>query len=90
VSLLWCVPVVAAAVAAALVALHARPLEDAARELHESVARLGELRWRFARLRVAGRETDARVALFRERHPLDQPFEGPDGPSGPAGPEAGT
>lgn len=67
-SLVWCVPVVVAAVAAGLVAGHARPLEDAGRELAESVARLGELRWRLAQLRVSARETDVRVATFRERH----------------------
>lgn len=72
-TLLWCVPVVAAAVAAGLVAAHARPLEDAGRELAASVARLGELRWRLARLRVSGRETEARVAAFRDRHPVDEP-----------------
>jgi hypothetical protein len=91
VSLVWCVPVVASAVAAALVALHARPLEDAGRELTESVARLSELRWRFAQLRVAARETDARVVTFRERRraadaqagdPADD-GAGHDGPDGP-------
>jgi hypothetical protein len=80
VSLVWCVPVVAAAVAAGLVAAHARPLEDAGRELQASVARLGELRWRFAQLRVSARETDARVAAFRERHPLDHPPDEPPEP----------
>jgi hypothetical protein len=73
VSLLWCIPVVAAAVAAGLVAAHARPMEDAGRELAESVARLGELRWRLAQLRVSARETDARVATFRGRHGADTP-----------------
>lgn len=76
-SLLWCIPVVAAAVAAGLVAAHARPLEDAGRELAESVARLGELRWRLAQLRVSARETDARVATFRGRHRADNPDDQP-------------
>ena len=79
-SLLWCVPVVAAAVAAGLVAGFARPLEDAGRELADAVARLTELRWRFAQLRVTGRETDARVAAFRERHaPGPGPDDAPEG-----------
>lgn len=72
-SLLWCIPVMAAAIAAGLVAAHARPMEDAGRELAESVARLGELRWRLAQLRVTARETDARVATFRRRHRADTP-----------------
>ncbi len=79
-SLVWCVPVVAAAVAAGLVAGFARPLEDAGRELADAVARLTELRWRFAQLRVTGREADARVTTFRERHAL-----GPGSDDGPEG-----
>ncbi len=80
VSLLWCVPVVAAAVAAGLVAGFARPLEDAGRELADAVARLTELRWRFAQLRVTGRETDARVsALPRTARPRRRPDDEPEG-----------
>ena len=75
-SLVWCVPVVAAAVAGALLALSARSLEDAGRGLAQEVARLGELRWQFAALRSSARETDRRVAAFRERHPVAPDDEG--------------
>jgi len=71
VSLVWCVPVVAAAVAGGVLALSARALEDAARSLAHEVTRLGELRWQFAALRSSARETDRRVAAFRDRHPVE-------------------
>ena len=74
-SLVWCVPVVAAAAACGLLALSARSLEDAGRELSHEVTRLGELRWQFAALRSSARETDRRVAAFRERHPMG-PIDG--------------
>jgi hypothetical protein len=79
VSLVWSVPVVAAAVAAGLVLSRVRALEDAVFGLWREVARLSELRRPLAGLRQATRETDALAAAFRARHAPD-----PDGPD-PAG-----
>jgi hypothetical protein len=69
------VPVVAVAVGFGLLALSARALEDAGRELSHEVARLGELRWSLASLRSSARDTDRRVEAFRARHAT-----APDGP----------
>jgi hypothetical protein len=68
VSLVWSVPVVAAAVAAGMVLASTRPLAIAAGQLAREVARLGELRAGLAALRDAARDTDGRVAAFRSRH----------------------
>ncbi|HZA75611.1 MAG TPA: hypothetical protein VE623_04390 [Acidimicrobiales bacterium] len=67
-SLLWTVPVVAAAVATGLVAARARALEDATVDLAHEVRRLRELRPRLAAVRSALCETENRTADFRRRH----------------------
>jgi hypothetical protein len=71
VSLVWSVPVVAAAVAAGLVLARVRALEEAAFGLWREVARLSEVRRPLAGLREATRETDALAAAFRARHAPD-------------------
>jgi uncharacterized protein involved in exopolysaccharide biosynthesis len=76
VGLVWTIPVVAAAIAAGVVAARARALEDAGRQLAREVARLSELRWSLAALRASVRETDARVAAFRERHAVPPDGDG--------------
>ncbi|HLM64381.1 MAG TPA: hypothetical protein VK306_08800 [Acidimicrobiales bacterium] len=78
-SIVWAVPVIAAAVAAGLVAAHARRLEDAATALTREVGRLSELRWSLAALRSAAQETDARVAGFRARHAVSPVEDADDG-----------
>jgi len=67
-SLLWTVPVVAAAVATGLVAARARALEDATVALAHEARRLRELRPRLAAVRSALRETEDRAADFHRRH----------------------
>jgi hypothetical protein len=79
VSIVWAVPVVAAAVAAGLVAAHARRLEDAGTALAREVGRLSELRAGLAALRSAAQETDARVATFRARHAVTPVEASPGG-----------
>jgi uncharacterized protein involved in exopolysaccharide biosynthesis len=69
-NMLWTVPVVAAAVTTALVALWARAVEDAAIELARELRRLSELRPRLADVRRAVDDTRAQAADFRTRHPL--------------------
>ncbi|HEY8526134.1 MAG TPA: hypothetical protein VIL48_14280 [Acidimicrobiales bacterium] len=71
-SLVWCVPVVAAAVAAGLVLARVRALEEAAFGLRAEVALLATtLRRPLRRLREGAVEIDATVAEFRARHTLD-------------------
>ena len=77
-SLLWAVPVVAAAAATLLVAARARTIEDAARGLAAEVAALRALRPPLAGVRRATADTDARVAAFGAAHR-------PDDGSGDAG-----
>ncbi len=69
-SLLWTVPVVAAALATGLVAARARALEEAAVDLAIEVRRLKELRPRLAAVRAGLRETRERAAELTRRHPL--------------------
>ncbi len=69
-NLVWAVPVVAAAVATALVALRARTVEDATVELAREVRRLSQLRPRLADVRRAVDDTDLLAAEFRARHPV--------------------
>ena len=71
VSLVWSVPVVAAALAAGLVLARVRALEDAAFGLWREVARLSELHRPLRGLREATRETDDLAAAFRARHAAD-------------------
>jgi uncharacterized protein involved in exopolysaccharide biosynthesis len=73
VSLVWSVPVVAAAIAAGLVLARVRALEEAAAALRREVALLAALRPPLRRLREAADETDAAVAAFRAHHPTDGP-----------------
>jgi uncharacterized protein involved in exopolysaccharide biosynthesis len=89
VGLVWTVPVVAAAVAAGLVAARARALEEAGRQLALEVARLGELRWSLAALRASVRETDARVAAFRDRHAVAVAEDDDEAEAAGAGPDDG-
>lgn len=67
-TLLWAVPVVAAAVATVLVAARARAIEDEAVALAREVSRLRDVRSPLAALRSATHETDGVVAAFRQRH----------------------
>jgi hypothetical protein len=78
VSLVWAVPVVAAAVATVLVAACARTVGDAARGLADEVGALSAVSAPLARLRREAATSDALVAAFRDRHPLDDS-------AGPAG-----
>jgi hypothetical protein len=71
-SLVWSVPVVAAAVGAALVLSRVRALEEAAFALRREVALLASLRRPLRRLREATDETDVVVAAFRARHQMHQ------------------
>jgi hypothetical protein len=89
VGLVWTVPVVAAAVGAGLVAARARALEEAGRQLALEVARLGELRWSLAALRTSVRETDARVAAFRDRHAVAVTEDDDEAEAAGAGPDDG-
>jgi hypothetical protein len=70
VSLLWTVPVVAAALAAGLVAARARALEDATVDLAVEIRLLRDLRPRLAGVRVAVRDIRERAAELSRRHPL--------------------
>jgi hypothetical protein len=70
VSLLWTVPVVAAALATGLVAARARELEDATVDLAIEIRRLRELRPQFAGMRAGLRDTAVRAAELSRRHPL--------------------
>jgi hypothetical protein len=70
VSLLWTVPVVAAALAAGMVGARARALEDATVDLAVEIGRLRDLRPRLAGVRAALRDTDERAAELSRRHPL--------------------
>ncbi len=67
-SLLWAIPVAAAAGAMGIVVVLGGALEQAARGLTEEVAALRELRGPLAGLRRATLETDARVVAFRAQH----------------------
>lgn len=77
-SVLWAVPVVAAAVATGLVVVRARALEDASVAVVHEVGRLAELPTRLVAVGAALQETSARAAAFRLRHPL-APIERPRG-----------
>jgi hypothetical protein len=70
VSLLWTVPVVAAALATGFVAARARALEDATVDLAIEIRRLRELRPRLAGVRAAVRDARERASDLRRRHPL--------------------
>jgi hypothetical protein len=83
VTLLWAVPVVAAAVGTLLVAARARTLEDEVVGLVADVRELRAVREPLRKIRGLTTETDALVGAFRDRHAFD------DGPSAePGGPAA--
>ena len=67
-TLVWAVPVVAAAVATLLVVGRARRIEDEVRGLAEEIARLGEVRPRLGAVRAATAEAEAVATAFRDRH----------------------
>jgi hypothetical protein len=67
VSLLWIVPVLAAAVATGLVAARARALEDATVELARELRSLRELG---PRVQAGLRDTQELAADLRRHHPL--------------------
>jgi hypothetical protein len=71
VTLVWAVPVVAAAVATVLVVAWARAIEDEATGLLAAVRRLREIAGPLAAVRDVVRETDEVTATFRERHRPD-------------------
>jgi hypothetical protein len=71
VTLVWAVPVVAAALATLVVVARARGVEDECVALAREVAALAELRRPLAAVRDATVETDEAVAAFRERHAAD-------------------
>jgi hypothetical protein len=82
VSLVWSIPVIAAAVAAGLVLARVRALEEASLELRREVALLGQIRRPLAGLRAASDETEVIVAAFRARHAsADGPGAESDGPA---------
>jgi hypothetical protein len=81
VSLLWAVPVVAAAAATVLVVAWTRPLEDAAVVLAREVRRFRQVERPLGSVRAAMVETDEVTAGFRRRHVSDAAPAGPD-PSG--------
>lgn len=70
-TLLWAVPVVAAAVATLLVVARARNLEDEVVGLVADVRDLRAVREPLRAVRAMTHETDVLVADFRERHPFD-------------------
>jgi uncharacterized protein involved in exopolysaccharide biosynthesis len=71
VSLVWAVPVVAAAVATVLVVRWARRLEDEAAALVTAVRHLRDVSPRLAAVRDAVAETDDLASGFRRRHQLE-------------------
>ena len=78
-TLVWAVPVVAAALAMAWLLTRARALEDAAAGLAGEVRELRRLRASLAEVRQATADTDALVAEFRTAHARDAE-EPPDDP----------
>lgn len=81
-ALVWAVPVVAAAVAAAVVATAARPLEDALGALVEGVRAVGDLRRPLGVVRAEVADSDALVAGFDRRHAAHPPADGVDATEG--------
>ncbi len=77
-TLLWAVPVVAAAAAMVLVVAMARTLEDEAVGLAHEVQELGDLRAPLSAVRDTTLETDQLVATFRHQHPVDGRSAAPD------------
>jgi hypothetical protein len=71
VTLVWAVPVVAAALATVLLVARARAVEDECVVLAREVAALAELRRPLVAVRDTAAETDELVAAFRKQHPVD-------------------
>lgn len=80
-TLVWAVPVVAAAAATVLVVAWARPLEDAAVALAREMRGLRQVVRPLESVRAAMVETDEVVAGFRRSHVFDEapPGTGPPG-----------
>jgi hypothetical protein len=76
VTIVWSIPVMAAAVAAGLVLARVRAIEEAALGLRREVALLTQLRRPLARVRAAFRETGAAVAAFRAHRGDEPPSDG--------------
>ena len=70
-TLVWAVPVVAAALAMAWLLARARALEDAVTDLAGEARELHRLRAPLADVRRATVDTDALVTDFREAHAAD-------------------
>lgn len=87
-TLLWAVPVVAAAVCTLLVAARARTLEDEVVGLVADVRDLRGVREPLRGIRALTTETDALVAAFRDRHPFDDGCS--PGHGGPGASEGGS
>jgi len=68
VTLVWAVPVVAAALATVIVAAAGRPLADEVAALGAAVRRLGDLRPRLAAVRAQTAESAALADAYRRRH----------------------
>jgi hypothetical protein len=87
VTLVWAVPVVAAAVAAIVLAAAAGPVGDELTALVDDVRRLRELREPLARVRATTEESAALAGSYRRRHPpVAPPAESGDARGGPPGP----
>jgi cytochrome c-type biogenesis protein CcmH/NrfF len=71
VTLVWAVPVVAAAVATVLVVASARRLEAEVSGVVAAVRRLRDVAGPLAAVREATAETDELAGAFRRRHALD-------------------
>ena len=65
---MWAVPVVAAAVAAILVALAARPVGDEVTALVDDLRQLRRVRESLATVRAAAADNEAVGRTFRRRH----------------------
>lgn len=84
-TLVWAVPVVAAAVATALVAAAARPMGDELTALVDDVRRLRQMREPLARVRAATADSAALAAAYRRRHPrVPRPAAADDAGGAPA------
>lgn len=70
-TLLWAVPVAAAAVATLVVAARSRAIEGEATALAHAVRGLRDVRAPLEAIRVTAAETDELVATFRGRHQVD-------------------
>ena len=69
-TLLWAVPVVAAALATLVVVARARTLEDEVIGLADAVRELRAVREPLGAVRAMTAETDALAEAFHDRHPL--------------------